>query len=395
MASFEKRGSSIRAIVSFPDGKRSGTFDTMAEARAWATNLEKQKQLGAIKNAKVRTVQDLILDYMPRAEMTDSGRWNKLRLLKFCEAPLAEVKLDEVTPHHINEWITNRLTEVKPGTVNRELNLWRSVFTHGVHTRKWLESNPCRDSIKPPAGARRDRTLLTQAEIEAIAVATGYHEHSDLSTKLSRVGACFFLAMETALRSGEILRMRPQDYNRNDRTLYVHALERGGRKGTKSGTLQGSRWVPLTNRAIELLDQLVATMPKNQQPKPDFSMPPYIVGMTDGQRDALWRKARDRSGVEDLHFHDLKHEAATRLAKFIDVIALSHAIGTKDLKLLRDTYYNNDATRIAHSLPASLNCHHSRDHAKPIRVDEPVRSGGRVETANARSGASWGQRPGL
>lgn len=53
----------------------------MAEARAWATNLEKQKQLGAIKNAKVRTVQDLILDYMPRAEMTDSGRWNKLRLL--------------------------------------------------------------------------------------------------------------------------------------------------------------------------------------------------------------------------------------------------------------------------------------------------------------------------
>lgn len=66
MASFEKRGSSIRAIVSFPDGKRSGTFDTMAEARAWATNLEKQKQLGAIKNAKVRTVQDLIAYFTER-----------------------------------------------------------------------------------------------------------------------------------------------------------------------------------------------------------------------------------------------------------------------------------------------------------------------------------------
>lgn len=84
--------------------------------------------------------------------------------------------------------------------------------------------------------------------------------------------------------------------------------------------------------------------------------------MTDSQRDALWRKARDRSGVEDLHFHDLKHEAATRLAGFIDVIALSHAIGTKDLKLLRDTYYNNDASRIAHSLPDSLAEHKPRDH---------------------------------
>ena len=393
MASFEKRGSSVRAIVNFPDGKRSATFDTMSEARAWATNLERQKQLGAIKNAKVRTVEDLILDYLPRSEMSDSGRWNKLRLTNFCNSSLAKVRLDEITPHHINEWITARLTEVKPGTVNRELNLWRSVFTHGVRTRKWLTVNPCQDAMKPPAGARRDRALLTPEEIEAIAISTGYQKNGALTTKLSRVGACFFLAMETALRSGELLRLRPQDYNREARTLYVHALERGGRKGTKSGTIQGSRWVPLTNRAIEILDQLLDSMPSGQLPKKHFSMPPYIVGLSDTQRDALWRKARDRSGVEDLHFHDLKHEAATRLAKFIDVIALSHAIGTKDLKLLRDTYYNNDATRIANSLPTSLSAHQSRDHAKPIRLDDRI-GNGLVETANARSGASWGQRPG-
>lgn len=70
--------------------------------------------------------------------------------------------------------------------------------------------------------------------------------------------------------------------------------------------------------------------------------------------DALWRKARDMACVEDLHFHDTKHEAATRLSQFIDVLALSHAIGTKDIRLLRDTYYNNDASRIAKKLPAQL-----------------------------------------
>lgn len=163
------------------------------------------------------------------------------------------------------------------------------------------------------------------------------------------------------MRSGEILRLRPKDYDRNARVVYVHALEKGGRKGSKSGRVAASRWVPLTNRAVDLLDQLLETMPEDQEALPDFSMPPYIyiVGLTDKQRDALWRKARDRSGVEDLHFHDLKHEAATRLAKFIDVIALSHAIGTKDLKLLRDTYYNNDASRIAHALPETLSNHTS------------------------------------
>jgi len=369
MASFEKRGSSVRAIVKFPDGKRSATFDTLTEARAWATNLERQKQQGALKNAKVRIVEDLILDYLPRAEMTDSGRWNKLRLTNFCSNTLAKVSLDELTPHHVNEWIAERLEQVKAGTVNRELNLWRSVFTHGVQTRKWLNSNPCKDAIKPPAGARRDRPLLTSAEIDSIAIATGYNKESGLRTKTSRIGACFFLAMETALRSGEMLRIRPKDYNRNDRTLYIHALEKGGRKGTMSGTRQASRWVPLTSRAVEILDQLLVTMPQDQQAQPNFSMPPYLVGMVDSQRDALWRKARNRSGVVDLHFHDLKHEAATRLAKFIDVIALSHAIGTKDLKLLRDTYYNNDASRIAHSLPDSLSGHKQRDYSTPGRID--------------------------
>ena len=58
--------------------------------------------------------------------------------------------------------------------------------------------------------------------------------------------------------------------------------------------------------------------------------------------------------IEDLHFHDTKHEAATRLSKFLDVLALSHAIGTKDIRLLRDTYYNNDAARAAKLLPKQL-----------------------------------------
>lgn len=81
---------------------------------------------------------------------------------------------------------------------------------------------------------------------------------------------------------------------------------------------------------------------------------PYIVGMQDSQRDALWRKAVKHAGVEDIHFHDAKHEAATKLSRFIDVLALSHAIGTKDIRLLRDTYYDNNAERAAALLPEKL-----------------------------------------
>src|SRR3546814_8701077 len=42
-------------------------------------------------------------------------------------------------------------------------------------------------------------------------------------------------------------------------------------------------------------------------------------------RDALWRKARDMAGVQDLHYHDTKHEAATKLSRFLDVLAHSRS----------------------------------------------------------------------
>lgn len=95
-------------------------------------------------------------------------------------------------------------------------------------------------------------------------------------------------------------------------------------------------------------------IPEEQPVRDGQEFPPYLVGLSDALRDALWRKARDRSGVTDLKFHDSKHEACTRLARYIDVIALSHAIGTKDLKLIRDTYYQNDAAAQAAKLPAAL-----------------------------------------
>lgn len=354
MASFEKRGDTVRAVVFFHDGKKTKTFATMREAKQWAARMEHEKDTGQVRSAHRRIAEDVFMAYLPVAEATDSAKWNRLRLMKFCADPIGKVALENISPIDVESWIRRRMIHVSSSTVRRELALLSSAFGYAVRVCKWMKENPCQGVQKPAKSRPRRRDLLTPKELDAIAAASGYSPHRPPLTLIERTGACFFLAMETAMRSGEILRIRPRDYDREARTVYVHALERGGRKGARSGERQADRHVPLTQRAIEILDQLLATMPENQKPRPEMSMPPYIVGMTDSQRDVLWRKARDRSGVEDLTFHDMKHEAATRLARFIDVIALSHAIGTKDLRLLRDTYYNNDARRIATSLPGSL-----------------------------------------
>lgn len=65
--------------------------------------------------------------------------------------------------------------------------------------------------------------------------------------------------------------------------------------------------------------------------------------------DALYRKVRARAGIEDLHFHDLRHEAITRLAKRLHVLALARAVGHRDLRMLQ-IYYNESAEEIARRL---------------------------------------------
>lgn len=369
MASFEYRGNSVRAVVRIPGGgKIAETFDTLAEAERWAEPLERKKKLGGMPAAKgigstLGTALELFLDAV--AVKADSSKWNKLRIMNWLNDPLTAKPIGGIVTHDINGWIERRLATPNertgkcptPATVNRELNLLSSAFTYAVKSLKWITVNPCYGCQRPERSRPRKRPLLTPAEIDSLMAATGYSAECPEPRSIgAKTGACFLLSLETGMRSGELLRLRPKDYWRDKKTIHVAAIEVGGRKGSKSGqaSTDPSRNVPLTDRAIELLDQLLATMPKDQKPAPGFTRPPYIVGIDDRQRDANWRKARDRSGVEELTFHDSKHEAATRLARFLDVLELSHAIGTKDVRLLRDTYYNVDASRAAARLPSSL-----------------------------------------
>lgn len=349
MAGFTERNGAVRVTVRLPGGGReTATFDTRAEAERWAADQERKKAAGALRGGAGSSapVSQLLEVYEAAvASKQDSARWNSIRLRKWADDPLAKLRVSAVTTHDINEWIARRAAEVSGSTVNRELNLLSAAFTYAVKSLRWISTNPCHGALRPERGRPRDRRLLTRDEIRSICVATGYEGDPKLRTLTARVGACFLLALETGMRSGEILRIKPEHYFRGEGYVVVAAEERGGRKGSRSGRSLASRRVPLTARAIELLDQLLANPVKDC---------PYIAGLRDDQRDALWRKAVHLAGVEDLHFHDTKHEAATRMAKFLDVFQLSHAIGTKDLRLLRDTYYNNDVRKAASLLPASL-----------------------------------------
>jgi len=60
-----------------------------------------------------------------------------------------------------------------------------------------------------------------------------------------------------------------------------------------------------------------------------------VFALSTSQVDALFRKARARCGIEDLHWHDARATAITRLARRLDILDLARMIGHANLGELR------------------------------------------------------------
>jgi len=60
-------------------------------------------------------------------------------------------------------------------------------------------------------------------------------------------------------------------------------------------------------------------------------------------------RARDRCGIVDLHFHDSRATALTRLSERLDVLELARMVGHRDLKSLM-VYYRKTAAQLAYKL---------------------------------------------
>ena len=158
-------------------------------------------------------------------------------------------------------------------------------------------------------------------------VRTSHDRRTDLEadTATQRVGLAFLLALETAMRSGEILALTWPNVHLADQ--YVH-LPR-----TKNGD---ARDVPLSKRAVEILRAL----PLGFGP---------VFQLDAAARDALWRKARAKTPHRDVHFHDSRAEAIWRLSKKLDVLELARVIGRRDINSLL-IYYRASASAMARKL---------------------------------------------
>lgn len=301
-------------------GKRERkTFSTKAEAITWAVVREREGMLGIVAGRNVRSLLD---HYSNTVSVTKAGvKWEQLRLALIGRMALGDIELSELKPSHVAAWREERLKQVKPASVRREMNLVGSAFSIATKEWNWLSANPMAEVKRPASPPPRDR-VYSGPEIERILHACGTGD-----TVTARVGLAFRFALETAMRAGEIVGLTWDRVHVERRFVHVH----------KGKTAAAKRDVPLSTEAVRVL----ALLDRDTD---------TVFNVTSAQLDALFRKASHKAVVEDGTFHDSRHTAATAMSDKLDVLELAKTMGITDLRILLKVYYNKKASDMAHKL---------------------------------------------
>lgn len=303
---------------------QSKVFATKAEGYLW----EEQLKAGKGKTPSM-TFAELLRQYVRDVSSKKKGeRWERVRVEKFCTdkttLDLANTKIADLSKSHFAEWRDKRLKEVSALSVLREWCLLSHCLQLAVDELEYLDANPMKGVKKPQGEPPRDR-LITQDEIDRLCFALNYSNQAILTTVTSRVGAAFMFAIETAFRAQEICNLTWGDIS--------------GRvaKINDSKTYAGVRSVPLSTKALGIIEQCKGIDKEK------------VFKLNTSQLDSLFRKAKKLALVDDLHFHDTRHLAITRLASKLEVLELARCVGHKDLKMLL-VYYNKSADDLASKL---------------------------------------------
>jgi len=316
MAAFRKRSSGWRAEVCIKGIRTSATFTTKREAQAWASQEEtrlREESSGKVPNKPFR---DLLERYSREVSSKKRGARREQKMINvFLRDPVADVSLRMLAPTDISAWRDRRLKQVSGSTVAREMTILRHACSVARREWGWVRVNPVSDVRRPVTAAARTRRP-TDEETEKLLETLGYYRETPPKTTSARIGAAYLFAIETAMRAGEICRLEWQHVNER----HVHLPL------TKNGY---ARDVPLSAEARRIIEQL----------RPLNGERDTVFDVSVASLDALFRKARARARIEDLHFHDTRREALTRLSKIFDVMKLARISGQRDLRVLQNVYY--------------------------------------------------------
>lgn len=314
----------------------SSTFGSKADARAWASKTESEVARGIYRERgqdDQLTLGILIDRYLVEVTPLKKGaNVETIRLAAIRRDPICEIRLSDYLSSDTAGYRDRRLSVVSGSTVNREFNLISHVFNVGRKEWGVKMENPIASLTRPKNNRARNRRLRPKEEV-ALLHELRPRERDERGVYLR--GGCrnslmlplTKLALATAMRMGELLSLRWEHVHLDER--FVHLPD------SKNGE---SRDVPLSMPAREILAGL------------SQDVPGQVFPLSEEAAKQAFSRAVIRAGIGDFHFHDLRHEAVSRMAPLIrDSLTLSKVTGHKSTRML-GRYFHPDASYLANLL---------------------------------------------
>lgn len=333
------------------DGKtHSKTFTTAASAGRWIREQRVDSDRGVFvdRSEAERNTLGMVLErYRIEVSPTKRGadREDNMLAVIVKHDPIADVRVSALGSKDVAEFRQRMVAAgYAPATTVRRLNLVATVINHA--RREWgfgMSENPASAAlVARPKGADRKRDRRLAPPTGKIDPATGkldVGEERRLFDQLAQAKHQHFLvplarlAIETAARQGELCALRWDDIDLDKRVMTVRGLSGDG---SKNGEI---RRVPLSTVACETLRLL----PRKLHTK-------RCIPIDQALLKVAFARAVKRAKIEDLTFHDLRHEATSRLAKtYVNPLELMRVTGHKTLSMLA-RYYHADAEELAKRL---------------------------------------------
>jgi integrase len=261
----------------------------------------------------------------------------------------------QLMPTDINDYIDERCQWVEPATVDREVDIFSAVCTLAIKTWRIEVARSPMDGVKRPryynerdrrlkpgeedrlldaardedrrrSIARRLEELMTDARTDAELAHTVREQKAIIAAARARflpeaeatythvplVETLVQFQLMTAARRGETLSARWSDVDLDGRTVFLPE--------TKNGR---PRKLPVRAELAALLDSL---------PRTDGRV--FPLGADHLRK--IWARLCAAAGIDDLHLHDLRHEAISRVAdtgtmSLVDLQAFSGHLDTRML----------------------------------------------------------------
>lgn len=291
-------------------------------------------QVHLMQTQKKKQLKDALEIYLQKVSILKKGyKQEKFRLAQLAKSALGTMMVDEITSVDIATYRDARLEslnpktlkKISPATVRLEMSLLSNFFD--IARIEWgiCDGNPVKNVRKPKTPPGRDRRLTAREE-------RLIHRYCYAHSNIELLSIVVF-AVETAMRQSEILKLRWEDVNLRQRVATLNDTKNGSRRD-----------VPMSLTARDMLMRLG---PKSSG---------QIFSYTSSGIKSTWRFMLQRLGIEDLHFHDLRHEACSRLFEkgTLDMMEIAAISGHKSLGMLK-RYTHLKAQKLVRKLEAPKN----------------------------------------